>query len=505
MNSNLISQVKEIQWVFDVCRKFNWFVENIQILANSRNEQQKYLGFANPYKNYLILNGEEYYSQNEFENWYSFWDSKFNDDNDFFNKFSQKLFDITSRTIKYTEELKRTKLDNLNNNELISIFEDFVNHYIESFIPAWTRPDNYLEIQLKADLRNKYHFEDSEIEAIFSEIATYPELGELSYVDEPLHLLEIATEIKDKKINLSKLPEDINDRIQNHIKKYSWLKGSLFYNFLTFTKKDYLDRLRLMIQKDSEKEISRINSIRKQKQKDYEAIIRRHHFNSETLSLIEAVRSFIFLRTHTTEVSDYLFFIGRSILFKEISNRLDLNLNDITMLSSIEIVKNLKCRDDSVNEIIEKREKGFIIIWINGKVETLFGDESLLLIRKIKRILTKDTDKLYNKIIGRSASRGKVRGIAKVLNTYKDVFKLNKGEILIASMTTPDYIMAMEKASAFVTDEGGITCHAAILAREFGVPCIVGTKVATQIIKDGDNIEVDADNAVVLILRKDKH
>ena len=60
-------------------------------------------------------------------------------------------------------------------------------------------------------LRNKYHFEDSEIEAIFSEIATYPELGELSYVDEPLHLLEIATEIKDKKM----ISDELEVKIKN--------------------------------------------------------------------------------------------------------------------------------------------------------------------------------------------------------------------------------------------------------------------------------------------------
>ena len=59
-------------------------------------------------------------------------------------------------------------------------------------------------------------------------------------------------------------------------------------------------------------------------------------------------------------------------------------------------------------------------------------------------------------------------------------------------MTTPDYISAMEKASGFITDEGGITCHAAILSREFDVPCIVGTINATSGIKDGEIIELDA-------------
>lgn len=65
----------------------------------------------------------------------------------------------------------------------------------------------------------------------------------------------------------------------------------------------------------------------------------------------------------------------------------------------------------------------------------------------------------------------------------------------------PDFLPAMKKAVAFVTDEGGITCHAAIIAREMGKPCIIGTKNATRILKDGDFVEVDAENGVVKILK----
>lgn len=64
-------------------------------------------------------------------------------------------------------------------------------------------------------------------------------------------------------------------------------------------------------------------------------------------------------------------------------------------------------------------------------------------------------------------------------------------------MTFPSLIMAMQRAAAFVTDEGGLTCHAAIVAREMHKPCIVGTKHATQVLKDGDRVEVDATKGVV--------
>lgn len=87
-----------------------------------------------------------------------------------------------------------------------------------------------------------------------------------------------------------------------------------------------------------------------------------------------------------------------------------------------------------------------------------------------------------------------------IINTYKDIYKVKKGDIIVATMTTPDYVSAMEKAAGFITDEGGITCHAAILSREFDVPCIVGTINGTKEIRDGQMIELDGYHGKVYIL-----
>lgn len=71
-------------------------------------------------------------------------------------------------------------------------------------------------------------------------------------------------------------------------------------------------------------------------------------------------------------------------------------------------------------------------------------------------------------------------------------------------MTSVDFVPIMKRASAFVTDEGGITSHASIVSREMNKPCIIGTKIATQVLKDGDLVEVDANNGVVKILKRAK-
>ncbi len=101
-------------------------------------------------------------------------------------------------------------------------------------------------------------------------------------------------------------------------------------------------------------------------------------------------------------------------------------------------------------------------------------------------------------IQGFGASPGVGSGVARVILDVKELYKLKNGEVLVTKMTTPDFVPAMKRASAIVTDEGGITCHAAIVSRELGVPCIVGTEKATKILKDGEMITVDAGSGVVL-------
>lgn len=104
---------------------------------------------------------------------------------------------------------------------------------------------------------------------------------------------------------------------------------------------------------------------------------------------------------------------------------------------------------------------------------------------------------LANELRGQVAVVGRVSGVVRVLRSKQDIANLQEGEVLVTAMTTPDYVPAMKKAAAIVTDEGGVTSHAAIAARELGKPCIIGTKVATKLFKTGDRVEVDASTGII--------
>ena len=95
------------------------------------------------------------------------------------------------------------------------------------------------------------------------------------------------------------------------------------------------------------------------------------------------------------------------------------------------------------------------------------------------------------------AQPGKVRGRVVIVMKSHDLLKVSAGDILVSSMTRPEMTPVMQKVAGFVTDEGGITSHAAIVSRELKKPCIIGTKVATKVLKDGDLVEVDAEKGIV--------
>ena len=117
--------------------------------------------------------------------------------------------------------------------------------------------------------------------------------------------------------------------------------------------------------------------------------------------------------------------------------------------------------------------------------------------------------KNIKEIRGKTGNSGSCIGRVKILQTIfdykerqKEIKKLRKGDVLVATTTGPEIIKACHLAGAIVTDAGGITSHAAVISRELDKPCVIGTKVATQILQDGDEVEVDASRGIVRIMNK---
>ncbi len=494
--STLISKLNSLKkWEYYVTRKFNWFSENTEIHATKKEVQQELLGFDMALENYLLLNGDEYSFGNDFETIYTKLNSNFEKDINFFDNFARKEFELVENIKTYIDKLNKTNFYAMSLEELYDEMKAFDKIYIYSFVTGFTRPDDFLEFEFKKQLQES-GFNKNEIDNIFSKVSTCPDLVPISYIEEPLELLKIALDMKNGK--------DIESALESHVKKYAWMKAPLIFEDTYFNKSDYVSRLENLKDENIESKIKNILEIRRKNDSEYEQVLKEYNFSDKVLKLANAIRNFIILRTYTTEYSDNLFFVAKHTLFMAIAQKIEINIDDLIMLGDEEILTLLKNEillDDLKNKISDRR-KGFAIVWLDSKVETFCGDDALRLQASISKKfkVSKNSDNNSNEIYGMGANGGKIIGKVKILLDYNDTDKVEKGDIIVASMTTPDYISAMEKASGFITDEGGITCHAAIISREFNVPCIVGTVNATKKLKDGQKIELDSYNGIIKII-----
>ncbi len=190
----------------------------------------------------------------------------------------------------------------------------------------------------------------------------------------------------------------------------------------------------------------------------------------------------------------------------EIGQRKNLSPDQVSALRLLEL-KNLLLNDKTVPiATLNKRVNRFVIFYTNGRLDFYTDKKARELISKIRpKIEAKTIQELTGSVANPGVRKGRVRVIK---NIEKDLDsqleKMQKGEILVTEMTRPQIILAVKKASAIITDEGGISCHAAILARELNKPCIIGTKIATEVLRDGDEVEVNADEGVVRIIQRNQ-
>lgn len=184
--------------------------------------------------------------------------------------------------------------------------------------------------------------------------------------------------------------------------------------------------------------------------------------------------------------------------FSEIAKRLGVTRKELAYFSSEEILKALEGATKLNKSEAVKRQNGFLIYY--DKTFCVISDDNAIK----KFIAGKIENKVFaeNQISGIIASRGSARGAVKIVLNVRDLSKVKKGDIMVTITTHPDFVPAMHNAQAIITDEGGLTSHAAIVSRELGIPCIVGTKIATRVLKDGDMVEVDAKKGIIKILKK---
>jgi len=207
------------------------------------------------------------------------------------------------------------------------------------------------------------------------------------------------------------------------------------------------------------------------------------------------------------EPDDYVVSKDGKILQKKIGKKLIMIVRDYATDKTIEIPVPKEKQEAQVlteQEISKIAEYGLKLEQYYGKPQDIEGAIErgriyIVQTRPITAVGKKEEVKIEAKPIlkGLPASPGLAVGKVKIVFGLQDIEKVEEGDILVTTMTTPDLVPTMSKCSAIITDEGGRTSHAAIVSREMGIPCIVGTQNATKVLRDGMLITVDAYNGYV--------
>lgn len=297
-----------------------------------------------------------------------------------------------------------------------------------------------------------------------------------------------------EQIDLMKIALENNlDSLEEHRKKYGFLS---VYN--QDEQPDSLDayktRLQALLKTDVKKRLRDFQKEFDKREKEFEETIKELKISGHLLKMVNILREYVYLRSYRLEMLNKSNQLIQSLLEK-IGKQLGLSLAEVCALTAEEIISEKIPSKEEINQ----RINGYIYLQ-QGKEYQIFTDD----LDKIK-ILEFGEEKDYQKIReirGTTACRGKVRGSVRIIWKKEEISLLKSGEVLVTSMTTPDYVMAMEKSAAIVTNEGGMLCHAAIVSREMGIPCIIGTEIATKVLETGDIVEVDATEGIVTIVKK---
>jgi phosphoenolpyruvate synthase/pyruvate phosphate dikinase len=287
--------------------------------------------------------------------------------------------------------------------------------------------------------------------------------------------------------------------IENHYNKYSLIPAS------DRTEPWTLDHFKQLYEDDMQ---SGENFLQKKKNLeskytiDKELIVAKHNVPKEAReigSLVAEIGHYRFLTSfYGRWLGYYLVLICRRF-----APELDLTFEELSSCNEKELITYLETGKGVSKRELTNRALAQTIVMENGEVKIFFGRQAIK--QRQNKLAEIDYSKLKT-IKGEIANLGKVQGKAYVFYWNDDISKkiqdMPKDSILVAPQTHPIYMPAISRAKALVTDEGGVTGHAAIVSRELDKPCVIGLHIITKVVKTGDIIEVDADNGMVKIIKR---
>lgn len=430
--------------------------------------------------------------------------NKVKKDTKYFSEHAKKCLVACKKLLNLSTKISKIEVSKLGNKELESTYKKYIDCTLElmPFLNSFVFLTDILTKMIKPGL------EKEGLGKVSLEEIVVP--SKLNFVTQEIEdVLKITSQIEKKhKLRDVVLKGDknqirgflrknkkIESLINNHVKKFGWIT-SLAYIGEFMSTDDIIKRLKNLLLEDSQKKLTDAKLRRQKARRKFNKLLKNPKLSLRTKQLLKIASQYLWLRFYR---SDVLWTAHYQVvnLYQEMARRLGIVYDEILYLTHEEILESLSKRLIVSKNEIRKRQKRFALIMINGKTKIYSGDKVDKLIEETGPRKGKVVDE---KIKGTVACRGKAKGKVKIVMDVESMRKVKKGDVLVTNMTTPDLMLAIEKVTAIVTDEGGMLCHAAIISRELDIPCVIATQNATKLLNDGDLVEVDAIKGEVIIL-----
>ncbi len=301
-------------------------------------------------------------------------------------------------------------------------------------------------------------------------------------------LLEERTERTKDKIRPA-----ILKKVQQHYQRYFYVKFMWLGKDGVYSFDHYLKELVKLIGRgiNPAKELKKVQCELRQQIVKQRALVKKLKIKNPWKQVFVEWGDFMVTKIYRRYAQIYAIYRMQPVL-KEIAKRTKLSLKEVRLMLNGEVKQALLQGKISRKSLRERTKLG-VYYFEQGQEAVFTGSKAEELVKKAEKSYIQEVQEFQ----GQVGCVGKATGTVKKIFRTKDMVKMNKGDILVSIATDPDIVPAMKKAAAIVTEQGGVTSHAAIVSRELNIPCVIGTKVATRVLKDGDRVEVDATKGVV--------
>lgn len=393
--------------------------------------------------------------------------------------------DFEKKTFAVAKILDKIELADLSDKELWNLYDNFHENLIET----WCLP-MFVE-------GNGIYFEKALIPKICKETGlTEPEAANAAAV---LTAPEKPAFAKKEYISLLKTALGLKS-VDQHRKDFYWVRNN-YKHVAKITKEEFEKEVEdLKKEKSIEQlgqELAEAQDVKKLKQKKAQEL-KKLKISKKLKDEIKNYAICGWWHDERKRVNlQSLHYIN--IFYNEIARRMGLSFQLFNNVSNQEVKDFLlHGKKPSSKKLQEREELMLYALYGNNKFDIFSGKKAQTYFEQVKKATLRESGQ-SNQLKGYVACNGGKNKILGKINLVLDVKndKFEKGAILVTSMTRPEFVPVMKQAMAVITNEGGLTCHAAIVSRELNIPCIIGTKVATDMFKSGDLVEMDLEKGII--------